>query len=529
MAILSRRSTCCSISRNSPSTRRANASSQCRPRSTTAKSRISPIACGRTSTTSALSKRWARRRGCRLLPLSSYQFVMARKGRFLSAPYGAYHQAIVPPIDETMQLVGPGTPGGEYLRRFWHPVAQSVRLDDRPVALRILGEDLVLFRDKSGQLGLLHRNCAHRGTSLEFGKIEEHGLRCCYHGWLFGVDGALLETPAEPANNPYLGRLCQGAYPVVERHGLAFAYFGPPDKKPPLPAFDIIDQPGMAIGHGEPSVIGNVKPCNWLQIMDNVVDPVHEPFLHARHSGIQFRDRDGREVSELLDLGEPEWFETPIGILCEEARWVGDSVWVRSMEYICPNIALVCQTPSLPPHYSSKSDEIASLPLLCRWRVPVDDTTTTEFAYVFYPRTGVNDYLSNAIPGTRSNYGDRSYEERQRYPGDYDAQVSQRSIARHTNEHLAASDKGVAMMRRMVRDGIETVARGEDPKGLLRTPGEVSTYANETVKRLPRGANEVENRSILKAAMRAVFERSSQGSLAARVRRDALPPLQIKV
>ncbi len=453
---------------------------------------------------------------------------MTRKGRFLSVPYGGYRQAVVPPIDDDLQRVGPGTPGGEYLRRFWHPVAQSVRLDDRPVALRILGEELVLFRDRSGRLGLLHRYCSHRGTSLEYGKIEARGLRCCYHGWLYDCDGTLLEAPAEPPSSPYLGKLCQGAYPVIERHGLAFAYLGPPEKKPPLPAFDIIDQAGMAVGHGEPTILGNVKPCNWLQIMDNVVDQVHEPFLHARISGVQFRDRTGREVTELLDLGEPEWFETSIGILCEEARWVGDSVWIRSMEYICPNIALVCQTPILPPTYAPGSDEIASLPLICRWRVPVDDETTTEFAYIFYPRQGVNDYLSNAIPGTRSNYGDRPYEERQRYPGDYDAQVSQRPIARHANEHLASSDKGVAMMRRMLRDGIETAARGADPKGLVQTPGEVATHANETVKRWPKGRNEAENRAILKAAMRAVFERSTQGSPAAAIRRGALPPLAIR-
>ena len=121
---------------------------------------------------------------------------MGKQQRFLTETYGAYAQAKVPPFDETLARVGPGTPGGEYLRRFWHPVAQSAMLGDLPVAIRRLGEDLVIYRDKSGAVGLLERHCSHRGTSLEFGKVEECGIRCCYHGWLFGNDGAILETPS---------------------------------------------------------------------------------------------------------------------------------------------------------------------------------------------------------------------------------------------------------------------------------------------------------------------------------------------
>ena len=312
---------------------------------------------------------------------------MAPPSRRLSEPFAAYRRAVLPQPDRELTEVGPGTPGGEYLRRFWHPVAHADGLGDLPLALRILGEDLVLFRDGGGAIGLLERHCSHRGTSLEFGKIEERGLRCCYHGWLFDTDGKVLETPAEPAGSPYAGRLYQGAYKVRELGGLVFAYMGPPALEPPLPMFDLYDQPGVLMGHGEADVRGNVKPCNWLQIMDNVVDQVHEPFLHARHSGIQFLDDEGREVTALLELGEPDWFETPIGILCHESRRVGDSVWVRSMEYVCPNIALVCRSPALPPRYPAGGDELSFLPLLLRWRVPVDDTHTTEFAFIFYPAT----------------------------------------------------------------------------------------------------------------------------------------------
>ena len=449
---------------------------------------------------------------------------MQELSRRLTEPFSAYNRAVVPEVDHELAEVGPGTPGGEYLRRFWHPVAHADQLGDLPVAVRILGEDLVVFRDKSGAVGLLERHCGHRGTSLEYGKIEDHGIRCCYHGWLFDVDGKVLEAPAEPESNPYEGKLYQGAYPVYEYNGLLFSYMGPPALRPPFPMFDIYDQPGMALGHGEADLRGNIKPCNWLQVMDNVVDQVHEPFLHARHSGIQFLDDNGREVTELLELGEPDWFETPIGILCHESRRVADSVWVRSMEYICPNIALVALSPTLPPRYPEGKDELSFLPLLIRWRVPVDDAHTTEFAFIFYRKDGENQYVTNPIPGTRSNYGDRPYEERQRFPGDYDAQVSQRQIAVHACEHLASTDKGVAMMRRMVRQGIEAAADGGDPRGVVRgeAASDVPTHANEIVRRVPHAGSDDAERELLKQVSRDVCERSLKGSPTVAKRKRAI-------
>ena len=113
-----------------------------------------------------------------------------------------------------------------------------------PHAIRILGEDLVIFRDGGGQIGLLELHCSHRGTSLEFGLIEQKGIRCCYHGWQFDVDGRILDTPGEPPDSTYKERLCHGAYLVHEHEGLVFAYMGPPDKKPPFPIYDTMNMPG---------------------------------------------------------------------------------------------------------------------------------------------------------------------------------------------------------------------------------------------------------------------------------------------
>ena len=127
------------------------------------------------------------------------------------SPYNGYYHRETPREDAELTHIGPGTPGGELMRRFWQPVCLSQQLSDLPLAIRILGEDLVVFRDKAGQVGLLHRLCSHRGTSLEFGIVSEHGIRCCYHGWLFDVDGRILETPGEPPNSKLKESFVHGA------------------------------------------------------------------------------------------------------------------------------------------------------------------------------------------------------------------------------------------------------------------------------------------------------------------------------
>src|SRR3954469_8712244 len=155
-------------------------------------------------------------------------------------PFSGYYNQPAKNDDTLLTAVGPGTPCGEYLRRYWHPFMLSSELKDLPVAVRLLGEDLVVFRDKSGRVGLLHKHCVHRGTSLEFGIPQERGIRCCYHGWQFDTDGTILETPAEPATSTIKSKFRQGAYPVREMHGLLFTYMGPAEEMPELPVFDTI-------------------------------------------------------------------------------------------------------------------------------------------------------------------------------------------------------------------------------------------------------------------------------------------------
>jgi nitrite reductase/ring-hydroxylating ferredoxin subunit len=156
-------------------------------------------------------------------------------------PHGnnrGYHQREVPGEDGELAHVGPGTACGEYMRRYWQPVAMTSEVGDLPLLVRILGEDLVLFQDGGGCYGLLHRHCSHRGASLEFGIVRERGISCCYHGWHYDVDGRVLETPDEPAGSPIKDEVIHRAYPAREYDGLVFAYLGPPEDMPEFPTLD---------------------------------------------------------------------------------------------------------------------------------------------------------------------------------------------------------------------------------------------------------------------------------------------------
>ena len=160
-----------------------------------------------------------------------------------------------------------------------------------PLAVRILGEDLVVFRDLEGRVGVLHRHCCHRGASLEFGIVSQRGIRCCYHGWLFDVDGVILETPGEPHESPIRHTASQGAYPAREFGGLVFAYMGPPGSEPPFPCFDTYEQPDNRL-----IPFSLWHPCNWLQLHENMMDPVHAVFLHTRVAGRAAHRSLGRDA-----------------------------------------------------------------------------------------------------------------------------------------------------------------------------------------------------------------------------------------
>ena len=287
--------------------------------------------------------------------------------------------------------------------RFWHPIAYTQQLTDLPLALKIMGEELVLFRDKGGRIGLVEAHCPHRGTSFEYGKIEERGIRCCYHSWLIDIDGKILETPGEPEESTLKDRLYHGAYPVKEYGSIVFAYMGPPEKLPEFPLLDLYERPGFHLEPGEVGAVPNVKPCNWLQIVDNLVDPQHEEFLHATISGIQSFDDKGRLAEEKAIIGEGEFVESPAGIITLDMRRVKDSVWVRNIEFRWPNLAILGGTPIFPPEYGPGQTEIHNPPHLIFWVVPIDDSTSMEITFVVTPEGGANPRLKRMFsrPGIK--------------------------------------------------------------------------------------------------------------------------------
>ena len=392
---------------------------------------------------------------------------MADRSPFLKTRYGGYFHRHTPVEDAELTHVGPNTPCGEYLRRFWQPVCFSDDLRDLPIRVKLLGEELVAFRDLQGKAGLLELHCPHRGTSLEFGLIDKRGIRCCYHGWLFGNDGAILETPGEPEDSTLKDRLYHGAYPVEEAHGIVFAYLGPPNRRPPRPIYDSYGRPGFRLGPGQKYFY----PCNWLQIMENAMDPVHTAFLHTIVSGTIFTDEFGL-------LPGLDFVETPIGMIYVATRRVGDNVWARMVEAILPNLQ---QSP--PIWETGRRVHPFNGPFMSRWIVPLDDTNTMliEFRHVneseFTPEWWVD--RNQMLPGQLAA---DSYEAGQRRPGDFEAQVSQRPIAIHGLEHLATTDRGITIFRKQLRLGIRDVQAGRDPAHLCRDVGStIATYCNDTV------------------------------------------------
>jgi phenylpropionate dioxygenase-like ring-hydroxylating dioxygenase large terminal subunit len=418
---------------------------------------------------------------------------MPTRAPFLRTRFGGYHHRGVPGEDTELTHVGPGTPCGEYLRRYWQPICFSDDLGDLPQRIRILGEELVVFRDRSGSVGLLELHCPHRGTSLEFGLIDAKGIRCCYHGWLFAPDGTILETPGEPADSTLKDRLFHGAYPTHEDRGIVFAYMGPPEQRPPLPLYDSFVRPGYRLIPGQKYFY----PCNWLQIMENAMDPAHTAFLHTIVSGAVF-------TNEFGVLPELEFVETPIGMIYIATRRVGNNIWARMVEAVMPNLQQVA-----PIWEDGHREHPFSGPMMSRWIVPLDDTNTMliEFRHVSETEGVTPAWWADRSIMLPGQLGADSYEEGQRHPGDYEAQVSQRPIAVHGLEHLGATDRGITMFRNQMRRGIRAVQAGRDPAGLSRdTDAIIPTYCNDTIVGIPPEEDSEIDRQLMRTTGRQLAD-----------------------
>jgi len=352
--------------------------------------------------------------------------------------------------------VGKGTPMGELMRRYWHPIAAVPELNARPTkAIRLLGEDLVLYKDRSGTLGLIDKLCAHRRVDLTYGIPEENGLRCMYHGWMFDETGQCIEQPFEETVHPdgrFKEKVKVSAYPVEAVGGLIFAYLGP-QPTPLVPHWDfLVDE------HSFRQVNILELPANWLQCQENSLDPVHLEWLHNYWSNYQ------RELAgDIASTARPTFAHEKIGFdifdygIIKRRVFQGytedDADWSVGHSVLFPNI----------------------LANPTQFRVPIDDTHTLHLDYV-------SRRLPDDVPAPPADdievYHPPLYGEDGRniinytFGQDYMAWVSQGPVGRRDLEKLGESDKGIILFRKQLRDQMAIVEDGGDPMNVFRDPAE---------------------------------------------------------
>lgn len=349
--------------------------------------------------------------------------------------------------NELLCQVGPGTPMGNLMRRYWQPIAAAAEMDETPTKyVRLMGEDLALYKDKSGMYGLLDLHCAHRRSDLTYGMVEDCGLRCNYHGWAYNEKGDCIDQPFEEATHPeahFKDRIKIKAYPVKEKAGLLWAYMGPAPV-PELWDWDIFHEIGYK------TIVFSPIPCNWLQCAENDIDPVHFEWLHSNWSqnlkGV--RDPKKNRIPTHLEIAfeEFEWgFEY-------KRRLDNSEEWQVGRVALWPNCLAVS-------HFE--------------WRVPVDDEHTLSVCWNIDLMPGDEPFEQKTVPYFWSPIKDpqtgrwiNSHTVNQ----DIIAWVGQGTISDRENEHLGASDEGVIRLRRQLLHDIKVVQEGGDPKGILRDP-----------------------------------------------------------
>jgi 5,5'-dehydrodivanillate O-demethylase oxygenase subunit len=345
--------------------------------------------------------------------------------------------------------VGAGTPMGDLLRRYWMPIAGVSELEQNPVkAVRLMGEDLVLYRDLSGTYGLVDRHCPHRRADLSYGFVETCGLRCNYHGWLYDHDGTTLEQPYEDIANPdarYRDKIRIKAYPVEAKAGLLWAYLGP-QPAPLVPNWEpFLWQNGFA------QIVLSEIPCNWFQCQENSIDPVHFEWMH-RNWSIRLRGESGPYAPRHLKIAFDEFAYGHTYRRVTEDAGEGDPLWTVGRVCLWPNALFTGS------HFE--------------WRVPIDDENTLSVTWHFSRvPTEREPYRQGAIPTWHGPIKDAltgKWVTSHVMNQDFVAWLGQGAIADRTKEHLGTSDRGVIMIRKRFLDDIDAMARGEDPKAVVR-------------------------------------------------------------
>lgn len=378
---------------------------------------------------------------------------------------------LTPEQNAELTQVGPGTPMGALMRRYWQPIGASAEVTDRqPTKLvRILGEDLVLYRDRKGSLGLIGPRCAHRGTSMFYAVPDECGLRCCYHGWLYDKTGQCIEQPNEPRS--FADKIRIPSYPVQELGGLVFAYLGP-DPAPLLPNWDV-----LAWENVTRKISSVVLPCNWLQCMENSMDPVHFEWLHRHFGTFEILRQDPkRKLNEWEGVsGQRGKHHTKLGFELTEYGVIkrrllageqeSEDHWRVGHPILFPNVLRVGMGEWHGLHYRVPIDDFQTLHIMCDLDVP---------------KAGEKVERQDVVPAMHWPLYDEAGRVQMVFDGPHEpyhvvaqdqvAWIAQGAVSDRSAETLGATDIGITWYRRLLKQQIDLVASGMEPMNVIRDP-----------------------------------------------------------
>ncbi len=374
--------------------------------------------------------------------------------------------------NERLTRVGPGTPCGELMRRYWIPIAPFAQLLEEPVRkVRVLGEDLVLYRDRSGGLGLIGERCLHRAVDMQWGIPDECGLRCPYHGWLYGADGRCLDQPLEGLDSTFKDRLRIKAYPVRELGGLVFAYMGP-SPAPLLPPWDLFVWPNAVR-----QVAVNVLNCNWLQCQENTGDPTHSVWLHGHFFRYQL-EHNGQLEERGADRPEhtiPGRIRMGAGIrdlFARPTQYGFEKGIVYSKELGADKDGESRHSTVVFPFYT-QTGRAGSPRSELQIRVPMDDEHTYHICYQVYAAPpGIEAPKQDVVPWYEVPLTDERGKPILDHVLSQDmlAWQAQGVITDRSEEHLGRTDKPIILLRKQLDEQIARVEAGEEPMNVFRDP-----------------------------------------------------------
>jgi phthalate 4,5-dioxygenase oxygenase subunit len=383
--------------------------------------------------------------------------------------------------NERLTRVGPGTPGGEMMRRYWQPILLAHELsepDGAPVRVRILGEDLIAFRDTDGKVGLVDAYCPHRRAPMFFGRNEECGLRCVYHGWKFNRDGDCVDMPSEPEGTPLRARVRIKAYPTYEGGGVIFAYLGPCSQMPPPPSYE-----WMRVPETHRHVTKTMQHSNYLQGLEGGLDTAHVGFLHSDDRNpvtrLAARDRQPRLDVHVTDYG---YYYTSHRIIGADEHYIRIYQYMLPAQQMRPSIAAGLgerqEVPTIDGHIWAPVDDEHTF--VYNYMYSYDDTTPLSAEFVseeeaffgrdpddYVPgtfrlkRSAANDYLVNRELQKQGNFSGIVGVNTQ----DMALQECMGAVVDRTQEFLGSTDRAIVTMRRLLLEAIQDVEDGKSPRG----------------------------------------------------------------